>query len=128
MKWMNVTRMFGALSQEKTGDFWVNGKLYGGQTCHTSEGVEECDLLVVLGCNPWLARGFNRARNVVNSPRRESYDRARGTRHPAGPQLDLEQLPGKAAVPGHRELRTAGHQRLAFLADAAVGRVQRRTV
>jgi anaerobic selenocysteine-containing dehydrogenase len=67
MKWMNATRMFGALSQEKTGDFWVNGKLYGGQTCHTSEGVEECDLLVVLGCNPWLAHGFNRARNVVNS-------------------------------------------------------------
>jgi anaerobic selenocysteine-containing dehydrogenase len=67
LRWMNSTRFFGALSQEKTGDFWVNGKLYGGQTCHTSEGVEECDLLVVIGCNPWLANGFNRARNVVNT-------------------------------------------------------------
>jgi anaerobic selenocysteine-containing dehydrogenase len=67
MRWMNATRFFGALSQEKTGDFWVNGKLYGGQTCHTSEGVEDCDLLVVIGCNPWLANGFNRARNVVNT-------------------------------------------------------------
>jgi anaerobic selenocysteine-containing dehydrogenase len=67
MRWMHSTRFFGALSQEKTGDFWVNGKLYGGQTCHTSEGVEECDLLVVIGCNPWLANGFNRARNVVNT-------------------------------------------------------------
>lgn len=66
MKWMNATRLFGALSQEKTGDFWVNGKMFGGQTCHTAEGVEECDLLVVIGCNPWLAHGFNRARNVVN--------------------------------------------------------------
>jgi anaerobic selenocysteine-containing dehydrogenase len=67
MRWMNSSRFFGALSQEKTGDFWVNGKLYGGQTCHTSEGVEDCDLLVVIGCNPWLANGFNRARNVVNT-------------------------------------------------------------
>lgn len=67
MRWMNSTRFFGALSQEKTGDFWVNGRLYGGQTCHTSEGVEECDLLVVIGANPWLANGFNRARNVVNT-------------------------------------------------------------
>jgi anaerobic selenocysteine-containing dehydrogenase len=67
MRWMNATRFFGALSQEKTGDFWVNGKLYGGQTCHTAEGVEDCDLLVVIGCNPWLANGFNRARNVVNT-------------------------------------------------------------
>ncbi len=66
LKWMNSTRFFGALSQEKTGDFWVNGKMFGSQVCHTSEGVEECDLLVVLGCNPWLAHGFTRARNVVN--------------------------------------------------------------
>jgi anaerobic selenocysteine-containing dehydrogenase len=65
-KWMNSTRFFGALSQEKTGDFWVNGKLFGGQTNHTAEGVEECDLLLVIGCNPWLANGFNRARSVVN--------------------------------------------------------------
>ena len=28
---------------------------------------KERDLLVVLGRNPWLAHGFNRARNVVNS-------------------------------------------------------------
>jgi anaerobic selenocysteine-containing dehydrogenase len=66
LKWMRGTRFFGALSQEKTGDFWVNGKMFGGQTCHTAEGVDECDLLLVIGCNPWLAHGFNRARNVVN--------------------------------------------------------------
>lgn len=72
MRWMNATRSFGALSQEKTGDFWVNGKLFGRQTCHTSEGTEDCDLLVVIGCNPWLAHGFNRARTVVNSIRNDA--------------------------------------------------------
>jgi anaerobic selenocysteine-containing dehydrogenase len=67
MKWMNSTRHFTPLSQEKTGDFWVNARLFGGDTCHTAEGVEECDVLVVLGCNPWLAHGFNRARNELNA-------------------------------------------------------------
>jgi anaerobic selenocysteine-containing dehydrogenase len=67
MKWMNASRFFNPLSQEKTGDFWVNAKMFGGDTCHTTEGVEECDLLVVLGCNPWLAHGFNRARTELNT-------------------------------------------------------------
>jgi anaerobic selenocysteine-containing dehydrogenase len=67
MRWMNSTRYFNALSQEKTGDFWVNGRMFGSQTCHTSEGVEECDLLVVVGCNPWLAHGFTNARHALNA-------------------------------------------------------------
>ena len=64
--WMNSTRYFNALSQEKTGDFWVNGKMFGAQTTHTAEGVDDCDLLVVIGANPWLAHGFRNARRIVN--------------------------------------------------------------
>lgn len=67
LTWMNSTRFLGALSQEKTGDFWVNGAMFGSQMVHTSEGVEECDLLVVLGCNPWLAHGFTGARSALNT-------------------------------------------------------------
>lgn len=67
MRWMRSTRFFNALSQEKGGDFWVNGKLFGAQNCHTAEGVEDCDLLLVLGCNPWLAHGFTNARAALNS-------------------------------------------------------------
>src|SRR5262245_34768565 len=63
---LGATKYFNALSQEKTGDFWVNGRLYGDQLCHTAEDVEHTDLLVVLGCNPWLANGFQGARNLVN--------------------------------------------------------------
>jgi anaerobic selenocysteine-containing dehydrogenase len=66
MKWMGSTRYFNALSQEKTGDAWVNGKMFGSQICHTAEGIEDCDLLVVIGCNPWMAHGFRNARNRVN--------------------------------------------------------------
>jgi anaerobic selenocysteine-containing dehydrogenase len=67
MRWMNSTRHFTPFSQEKTGDVWVNARLFGADHCHTAEGVEECDVLVVLGCNPWLAHGFNRARNELNA-------------------------------------------------------------
>jgi anaerobic selenocysteine-containing dehydrogenase len=63
---LGAKRYFNALSQEKTGDFWVNGRLFGKQTCHTAEDIEHSDLLVVLGCNPWMANGFQAARNEVN--------------------------------------------------------------
>lgn len=66
LKWMDSPRYFSALSQEKTGDFWVNGKMFGSQVCHTSEGIDECDLLLVIGANPWLAHGFRNARHVLN--------------------------------------------------------------
>ncbi len=67
MRWMRSSRFFNALSQEKGGDFWVNGKLFGAQNCHTAEDVEHCDLLLVLGCNPWLAHGFTNARSELNT-------------------------------------------------------------
>ncbi|MEU5265902.1 molybdopterin-dependent oxidoreductase [Amycolatopsis sp. NPDC021455] len=67
LKWMNSSRHFNALSQEKTGDFWVNGRLFGSTSVHTAEDVEHCDLLVVLGCNPWLAHGFTNARHALNT-------------------------------------------------------------
>lgn len=63
---LGATKYFSALSQEKTGDFWVNGRLYGNQLCHTAEDIEHSDFLVVLGCNPWMANGFQGARNAVN--------------------------------------------------------------
>ncbi|MGH7789825.1 MAG: molybdopterin-dependent oxidoreductase [Candidatus Binatia bacterium] len=67
---LGANKYFNALSQEKTGDFWVNGRLYGDQLCHTAEDVEHTDLLVVLGCNPWMSNGFQGARNEVNEIRK----------------------------------------------------------
>src|SRR4030095_9907575 len=34
--------------------------------CDTAEDIEHTDVLVVLGCNPWMAHGFQAARNAVN--------------------------------------------------------------
>jgi anaerobic selenocysteine-containing dehydrogenase len=66
MRAMGSSYFANALAQEKTGDFWVNGHMFGAQNCHTSEDVEHCDLLVVLGCNPYQAHGFRRARTHLN--------------------------------------------------------------
>ena len=58
---------FSAVSQEKTGDFWVNGHLFGAQNCHTAEDVHGAELTVVIGCNPWMANGFVRARDAMSA-------------------------------------------------------------
>lgn len=62
--------IFNALSQEKTGDFWLNGHLFGSQMCHTAEDIHHCDLLLVLGANPRLAHGFTNARDQLNGLRK----------------------------------------------------------
>ncbi len=63
--------VFNALSQEKTGDFWLNGHIFGSQMCHTAEDIHHCDLLLVLGANPRLAHGFTNARDQLNGLRKD---------------------------------------------------------
>ena len=58
---------FNAVSQEKTGDFWVNGHLFGAHNIHTAEDVHGAELTIVLGCNPWMANGFVRARDAMSA-------------------------------------------------------------
>lgn len=65
---------YSALAQEKTGDFWVNGRFFGRQSCHTTEDVEHADYLLVIGANPFQAHGIPNARDVLrdfrNDPQR----------------------------------------------------------
>jgi len=48
-----------ALAQEKTGEFWVNGQMFG---THVRGDFEHCDVAVFLGKNPWHSHGIPRAR------------------------------------------------------------------
>jgi anaerobic selenocysteine-containing dehydrogenase len=64
-----------ALSQEKTGDFWVNGHMFGGHNVHTAEDVDGAELTIVLGCNPWMANGFARARDAMTAIGKDSARR-----------------------------------------------------
>lgn len=51
-----------ALAQEKTGEFWVDGQLFGKARCHTAPDFERCQVGVFVGKNPYQSHGFHRAR------------------------------------------------------------------
>jgi anaerobic selenocysteine-containing dehydrogenase len=53
-----------ALAQEKTGEMWVDGKLYGG---HTKGDFEHAEVVVFLGKNPWQSHSFPRARPTLRA-------------------------------------------------------------
>ena len=56
-----------ALAQEKTGEFWVDGQLFGRPRCHTSGDFEHAEVAVFVGKNPWQSHGFPRARVVLRA-------------------------------------------------------------
>jgi len=58
--------MYHALGQEKTGEFWLDGHLFGSQTCHTGRDIEHSDFVIFTGTNPWHAHGFPRARKLLH--------------------------------------------------------------
>jgi hypothetical protein len=51
-----------ALAQEKTGEFWVGGKML---TAGAHGDFEHCEVAVFVGKNPWHSHGFARTRVVL---------------------------------------------------------------
>ena len=64
---MGTRYLYSSLAQEKTGGFWVDGKLYGRQTCHPAEDVHNADYVLFIGTNPWQSHGIPQARKVINA-------------------------------------------------------------
>ncbi|MDE2420577.1 MAG: molybdopterin-dependent oxidoreductase [Gammaproteobacteria bacterium] len=62
---------YNSLGQEKTGDFWVNGRLFGHQTCHTTEDVEHADYVLFIGTNPFQAHGIPNARDTLRDIKKD---------------------------------------------------------
>lgn len=54
-----------ALAQEKTGEFWVDGQLFGRAKCHTAPDFEHAQVALFVGKNPWHSHGFHRARVIL---------------------------------------------------------------
>jgi anaerobic selenocysteine-containing dehydrogenase len=63
LKALGVQFRSNALAQEKTGEFWVQGKMFG---TGAHGDFERCEVAVFIGKNPWQSHGFARARAVVN--------------------------------------------------------------
>ncbi len=61
-KALGITRRSNALAQEKTGEAWVEGRMYG---THTHGEFEDAEVSIFLGKNPWHSHGFDAARRVL---------------------------------------------------------------
>jgi formate dehydrogenase len=57
-----------ALAQEKTGEAYVDAKLYGG---HTRGDYEHAEVAMFIGKNPWQSQSFPRARVVLKELSRD---------------------------------------------------------
>ena len=64
LKSLDVKYRSNALAQEKTGEFWVAGKMFG---VGSHGDFENCEVGVFLGKNPWQSHGFQRARAVIQT-------------------------------------------------------------
>ena len=51
-----------ALAQEKTGEFWVEQRMFGGRP---EPDFENAEVAVFVGKNPWQSHGFERARKTL---------------------------------------------------------------
>jgi anaerobic selenocysteine-containing dehydrogenase len=60
-----VRYMSNALAQEKTGESWVDGQLFGRPRCHTTPDFERAEVAMFVGKNPWHSHGFPRSRIVL---------------------------------------------------------------
>jgi len=68
LKSLGVKYRSNALAQEKTGEFWVAGKMFG---VGVHGDFENCEVGVFLGKNPWQSHGFARARVVIGELARD---------------------------------------------------------
>jgi anaerobic selenocysteine-containing dehydrogenase len=59
LKALGVKYRSNALAQEKTGEFWVQGKMFG---TGAHGDFEHCEVALFIGKNPWQSHGFARAR------------------------------------------------------------------
>jgi anaerobic selenocysteine-containing dehydrogenase len=59
---LGITRRSNALAQEKTGEAWVEGRMFG---THTHGHFADVEVAVFLGKNPWHSHGFDEARRVL---------------------------------------------------------------
>ena len=62
---LGITYTSNALAQEKTGEFWVDGQLFGRSRCRTTGDYECAQVAVFWGKNPWQSHGFPQARKIL---------------------------------------------------------------
>lgn len=62
LKALGVKYRSNALAQEKTGEFWVQGKMFG---TGIHGDFHHCEVALFIGKNPWQSHGFARSRVLL---------------------------------------------------------------
>jgi anaerobic selenocysteine-containing dehydrogenase len=99
---MKTQNYYTSLAQEKTGGFWVDGRLYGRQNCHPTEDVENAEVVVFIGTNPWQSHGIRNARQTLQEIQKDPNRKMividpRRTETAAMADLHLQLRPGTDA-------------------------------
>jgi len=58
--------IYNALGQEYTQKYWLNGQMFGSENLDFHFDEHRCDVLLLIGSNPWMSHGIQRARNLIN--------------------------------------------------------------
>ncbi|MCU0940261.1 MAG: molybdopterin-dependent oxidoreductase, partial [Burkholderiaceae bacterium] len=69
-KALGVQYRSNALAQEKTGEFWVAGKML---TTGAHGDFEHCEVAVFVGKNPWHSHGFARTRVILRDIQKDPH-------------------------------------------------------
>ncbi len=70
-KVLGTPYIYSSIAQEKTGNFWVNGKLFGRQNVNYGEPIAEAEFGLIIGANPMQSHGMARARRVIGEISRD---------------------------------------------------------
>jgi len=70
-KALGTPYIYSSIAQEKTGNFWVNGKLFGRQNVGYGEPIADAEFGVIIGANPIQSHGMARAKRVISAISRD---------------------------------------------------------
>ena len=62
---------YNALGQEYTQKYSINGQMFGSEGLDFHPDEHRCDVFLVIGTNPWLSHGMQRARLTINEIARD---------------------------------------------------------
>ena len=70
-KALKTPYIYSSLAQEKTGNFWVHGKLFGKQNVMYGEPLDDAEFGLLIGTNPIQSHGMARAKKVIGEISRD---------------------------------------------------------
>ncbi len=71
MQALGTKYIYNPLAQEYTQKYWINGQMFGSENLDFHCDEHRCDVLLIIGGNPWMSHGIQRARLVLGEISRD---------------------------------------------------------